>query len=287
MFLFPSKVINKSKFLKNRFGNKSWNIKHLGNPIINDLKVISLKDDPNQKFVIKKYGSIFSLIKWTLIKFFSFYVTNYKIGSENRSQNEIIGLKFCKQQGISAPKFYEKIGSTIIIDFVQGTPIDLHTEFSSKVFFKHFKSIGKLVAFFHVNNAIIGDCKAENILYSIKDKKYYILDLEQFHFTHKSEIKRRVWDITELFFYLGHFYPFKSRYEFLKKIIVTFLTQYFKDIWLSNMDKDIKIKIFNEFGRFRYSIIYMTFMNPFTFKFIANAIKEFKLDFIKNESWKR
>ena len=284
MFFFPFRLIKKSKFLQNEFKNTTLSYKRLGNFIINDVVLVYSKNNNNdKKYVLKKYNSFFSLVKWTLIKTISFYCINYTISGSQRLNNEIKGLQWSKNIGsnfgMHAPFYYDKINTAVVIDFVDGIPIDKYTEFSNKKFFSHYKNIGTIIANLHLHNFYLGDCKAENIFYS-KDGKYQFLDFEQFNASSNNEVIKRVWDVTELFYYLGHYFPFRKRFEFLKKLIWVFLTNYYQTIFSSNaIDNQTKQRLFDELGKIRYIILYVTFMSPFTFFFILKTIKEWKIHF--------
>lgn len=276
MFLRPLRIIKRSKYLTSKFPDRKWKIRNLGNPILNDIRMITSLDQNPKSFVIKKYGSIFSIAKWLVVKASTISGSNYSVNSTHRQQNEINGLTWIKLHGFDSPVFYEKVDSTIIIDYIKGIPIDQYSRFTVEEFFQHFKALGKILANIHIQGAVLGDCKAENILYSTQEKKYYILDVEQFSQIRKNEIKKRVWDFTELFFYLGHFFPLKQRFPFLRHLILTFLSSYFKTIRKSSLDKNIKMKLWQELGNWKYTLVYVFFMNPFTFCFIKSIIQEFK-----------
>jgi serine/threonine protein kinase len=193
------------------------------------------------------------------------------------------GLHWSRSIGSSfnvyAPKVYDVIHGGLIIDFIEGTPIDEFTKFSPKVFFNHFKAIGSILSLIHSNNYSFGDCKAENIFYNSKEKKYYFIDFEQFIKLKPQEYVRKVWDVTELFFYLGHNFPSSTSHDFLKKVIYIFLTRYYSDLFSSSQPNDYKNKMFTELGKLRYILIYATFMSPKTFFFILKTIQEWKNSF--------
>ena len=281
MLLFPKFTINKSRFLKSNFPNSKIKYRRLGNIIIND--VLLLKPNVHSQFVLKNFDNIFNIIKWTFLTSFTFYSSKYLVSGYHRAINEIKGLKWSEKIGsklqICAPKVYERLGNSLIIEFVYGTPIDDFTKFSPLEFFSHYKKVGSLLCTMHSNNLSFGDFKAENILYNKQENKYYFLDFEQFREIHPDDYVRRSWDLTELFFYLGHVFPSKKSYNFFKKLIFTFLTSYYSNLQKSTLPTQLKKKMFQELGRLRYIIIYATFMNPRTFFFVLRTIQEWKNSF--------
>ena len=225
------------------------------------------------------------MIKWTLLVSFTFYSSKYQVSGKRRAINEIKGLNWSRNIGskfdIFAPKVHEQVNNSLIIEFVDGIPIDDFTKFSHKEYFNHFKKVGSLLFSVHKANYSFGDFKAENILYNVNEKKYYFLDFEQFEEIPSNDYIRRVWDLTELFFYLGHIFPSSKSHTFFKKLIFTFLNSYYNALFESQLSNDIKRKIFDELGRLRYILIYATFMSPNTYFFVLKTIQEWKNSFRK------
>lgn len=223
------------------------------------------------------------MIKWTFLAGLTSYSSKYFVSGYHRAVNEVKGLKWVEKVGsklqIYAPKVYERVGNSLIIEFVYGTPIDDFTQFSPSEFFSHYKKIGTLLCSMHSKNRSFGDFKAENILFNKQENKYYFLDFEQFREIHPNDYVRRVWDLTELFFYLGHIFPSPKSYAYFKTLIYTFLDSYFTNLLNSSLPSALQKQIFQELGKLRYIIIYATFMRPKTFFFVYRTIGEWKASF--------
>ena len=285
MLLFPRFTINKSRFLKLNFPNTKIRYQRLGNILINDVILLKPNLSNSRNFVLKNFDNIFNLIKWTLLVSFTFYSSKYQVSGKRRTINEIKGLNWSRRIGskldIFAPRVHEKVNNSLIIEFVNGVPIDDFTKFSNREFFYHYKKVGSLLFSVHKANYSFGDFKAENILYNADEKKYYFLDFEQFDEIPSNDYIRRVWDLTELFFYLGHNFPSTKSHIFFRKLIFTFLNSYFNELFESQLSNDLKTKIFDELGRLRYILIYATFMSPKTYFFVLRTIQEWKNSFRK------
>ena len=281
LFLFPRISINKSKFLKRNFPNAKIKYRRLGNILIND--VILIKPNDSVNFVLKKYNSFTNLVKWTCLKAITFYGCNYYVSDYHRKLNELNGLRWSEKVGnsfeIHAPKVKDQINGGLLIEYIDGIPIDQFTKFSPKQFFTHFKRIASILYEVHNNNYSFGDCKAENIFFNQKENKYYFLDFEQFEKVSTNEFGRKIWDLTEIFYYLGHIFPSKKSQNFFKKLIFTFLTSYYECLFENHPSTTFKRKMFDELGKLRYTIIYSTFMTPQTFLFVRKTINEWKQQF--------
>ena len=279
MLLIPSLSFRKSKFLKNNFPNAKIRYKRLGNFIIND--VLLLKPTKSAKFVLKKYNNVFNLVKWTLLVSFTFYASHYTISGKHRAINEVKGLKWAQKVGskfkLFSPRIHEMLDSSLILEYIDGIPIDKFNKYSYDEWFTHYKEIGKILYSVHSNDYSFGDFKAENIFYDSKQNKYYFIDFEQFYKDKSGEYQRKVWDVTELFFYIGHIFPSSKSHPFYKKTIFTFLTSYYEHLFKSkHFSNDVKFKMFQELGKLKYVIIYATFMSPKTYFFVLRTIQEWK-----------
>lgn len=285
MQIFPSLTIRKSRFLKSRYPNAKIKYKRLGNVLINDVILVKPNLANAKNLVLKNFDNVFNLIKWTFLVSFTFYSSRYFISGKHRALNEFRGLNWSRKigsrLGIYAPKVFEKVNNSLLIEFINGIPIDDFTKFSNKEYFNHYKKIGRLLFTVHKSNYSFGDFKAENILYNTSEEKYYFIDFEQFTQINSDDYIRRVWDITELFFYLGHIFPSSKSHFFFKKLIFTFLNSYFRGLFSSDLPNELKRKIFDELGNLRYVLIYATFMTPSTYFFVLRTIQEWKSSFRK------
>ena len=225
------------------------------------------------------------MIKWTFLRTLTFYASKYSVSGSRRAINEIKGIHWSKKVGskigIHTPKIFEKVNNSLLLEFITGTPVDDFSKFNSEVYFNHYKKVGSLLFSVHKSNCSFGDFKAENILYNSDENKYYFLDLEQFMEIQPDDYIRRVWDITELFFYLGHIFPSSKSHPFFRQLIFIFLNSYFSHLFNSNLSAELKSKIFNELGKLRYILIYSTFMTPTTYFFVLRTIQEWKIQFRK------
>ena len=283
--MFPSLTLKNSRFLKSRYPNAKIKYKRLGNILINDVILIKPNLANAKNLVLKNFDNVFNLIKWTFLVSFTFYSSRYSVSGRHRVFNEIRGLSWSKKigsrLGIHVPKVFEQLNSSLLIEFINGIPVDDFTKFSKKEYFNHYEKIGKILFSVHKSNHSFGDFKAENILYNASEEKYYFIDFEQFTQINPDDYIRRVWDITELFFYLGHIFPSSRSHFFFKKLIFTFLNSYFSLLFLSDLPNELKRKIFEELGNLRYVLIYVTFMTPTTYFFVLRTIQEWKSSFRK------
>lgn len=188
-------------------------------------------------------------------------------------QNEINGLLWCKQQSILAPKIFGQFKTQVVIDFVEGIPLDKFNELKPREIIEAYKKFGGILARIHSKGFSVGDCKAENVLLNKDSKELIILDLEQFKET--KDVVRHSWDINEFIFYLGHYFPRSKNYQLLGVLIKAFLTNYFKTA--NNTINHIRVKKIKMYlGKYRLSWPYLLFMSPLTLRFIYKILNDWK-----------
>ena len=139
----------------------------MGNPILNAVFKIWPEDTPSQKFVVKQYSTILNTIKWISLRFFTFLGIKYDINEVLRIQNEINGLNWCQQQSILTPRLYDTHKTQVVMDFIEGVPLDEFSNLSTPELINAYKDFGTMLAKIHAKGFSIGDCKAENVLLDV------------------------------------------------------------------------------------------------------------------------
>ncbi|MHA2364386.1 MAG: hypothetical protein ACXAC7_10545 [Candidatus Hodarchaeales archaeon] len=282
-FFLSQRKIKRFNYIKTNYPDSHFLFYPLGNPILNAVFKIWPEDSPSRTYVIKQVSGILNKIKWLGVKIVSFTGVNYDINDSNRLQNEINGLKFCEKFSIDAPRLYDQLGNRVIVDFIDGIPLDEFGVLTVKELVISYKRFGKILAKIHDKKYSIGDVKAENVMLNRKTNELYVVDFEQFHKVGPTDkdILRHVWELSEFIFYLGHYFPRKNDYSVLDLIITAFLSSYFSNLAESSLSKRKQVIILESLGNLRYTWMYLLFMTPFTLLHIYKVVNEWKI------KWKR
>lgn len=254
--------------------------------ILNDVHLLTPQDTPSDRYVLKGFGNILSIIKWVALRALTFTGVNYSINTRHRTRNEVNGLRWVgkvgHRYGIQAPKLFDHRDTEVVVGFVEGIPLDRTENLPPREFLRGYARFGQVLAVIHSHGFSVGDTKAENILYDRNTGNVTMIDFEQFRKVDPTDPHRRAWDLTEFFFYQGHFFPWKHQREqgLLKPIMQVFLESYFRELrHLGLMEEQVQRQIFREVGKLRYSVTYLTFMSPLTYRFVKRTLRQWKSEF--------
>ncbi|MGC8516800.1 MAG: hypothetical protein ACP5MT_02810 [Candidatus Acidifodinimicrobium sp.] len=152
---------------------------------------VYLKEEDGVKTVIKRYDNYDSLKWWVAPLIINI---SYPMASspESRLEREL-ELYNEKIESVNLPKIIKcnKDDLTLEREYIEGrTP------------YKEAKLLGDLLYNIHSHGYVLGDTKIDNFILNKKDKKVYLVDLEQ---VYKSDDDRlRAWDIDLLFSSLSY-----------------------------------------------------------------------------------
>jgi len=222
-----SEGINIDDFVKKIAPNKTGlrvDIKEIGG-ILNDVYLINLKDDSQERKIIVKRFMDWQNFKWFSLALWTLGTRSFAVHGRFRLEKEYALNKFLHSKGISVPRIlHVSLRERLIFrEYVEGEEV---TEVVKRIFKAERKSevareleiireVGRKMACIHELNVSLGDTKPENIL--ISNGEVLFLDLEQ-----ASRNGNQPWDIAEFLYYAGHYASLITNIR-----TVTWLTQAF------------------------------------------------------------
>ncbi len=183
-------------------------VKRLGG-ILNDVYLVSIGADGNEKKVVVKRFRDWSNFKWFPLTLWSIGTKTFAVLGSSRLERECAINRLLHSQGVAVPDvlYVSPNERLIFMEYVLGE--DLSNAVKRIVGSKKdgepkrdialIPKVGVLFAKVHALDVSLGDTKPENILVDKKDE-LYLTDLEQ-----AGRNGDKTWDIAEFLYYSGHY----------------------------------------------------------------------------------
>jgi tRNA A-37 threonylcarbamoyl transferase component Bud32/uncharacterized protein YneF (UPF0154 family) len=199
-------------------------IEKLGGTLNSVYLIRFFKDNEERKIAAKRFED-WSNLKWLPLSLWAFGAQKFEIPGERRLENEYKMNRVLKNLKFHVPEiYYLNVKNRVLLQqFIDGLNVEniirkiLPLGYAAKKEINLLYHVAGSLAKVHCENAVIGDCKPENMILG-KDNQVYLIDLEQ-----ASECGNIIWDIAEFLYYTGHFTT--SSYE-IRPITEVFIEGY-------------------------------------------------------------
>jgi len=177
--------------------------------ILNDVYLVTIGADGNEKKVVVKRFRDWSNFKWFPLTLWSIGTKTFAVLGSSRLERECAINRLLHSQGVAVPDllYVSPNERLIFMEYVLGEDLSNAVKriASSKNDGEPMRDIalmpkvGSLFAKVHALDVSLGDTKPENILVDRKDE-LYLTDLEQ-----AGRNGDKSWDIAEFLYYSGHY----------------------------------------------------------------------------------
>lgn len=201
-------------------------IKKIGRMLNSTYAVTIRTKDSEEKIFVKKYLN-WTDLKWVVARIWTVGVKNFSVVAEVRLSNEVYFVNKLAELGFNTADIYHVNWKKKMLfqKFIEGQDLmQMWTSGSEQnVRQKAAFMTGRELAKIHQCGITLGDCKPENFI--ISGDEVYITDLEQASFNGD-----KVWDLTELVLYIGHYLDVNKSVEYARSLLSGYLSAGSKDV---------------------------------------------------------
>lgn len=238
--------------------------------VLNDVYLIRVKSDDEEKQVILKRFKDWSGFKWFPLNLWSFGTRQFAVLGKSRLQKECAISEILRSKNFNVPKvLHVSVNEGLIfMEYIKGQDLTHNIKRIARIKSQNAISkdlelvtcVGKILAEVHAVNVVLGDTKPENVIIDC-DNKIYLLDFEQ-----ASEGGDKSWDIAEFLYFSGHYLPPLRSTEKAESIANAFIAGYLKAGGsLSSIKKA---------GQAKYTRVFGVFTAPAVLTAMASACKK-------------
>jgi len=177
--------------------------------ILNDVYLVTIGADGNEKKVVVKRFRDWSNFKWFPLTLWSIGTKTFAVLGSSRLERECAINRLLRSQGVAVPDvlYVSPNERLIFMEYVMGEDLSnavkriagSKNDGERKRDIALIPNVGSLFAKVHALDVSLGDTKPENILVDRKDE-LYLTDLEQ-----AGRKGDKSWDIAEFLYYSGHY----------------------------------------------------------------------------------
>lgn len=234
--------------------------------VLNEVHVLKLiKNGEEKKFLVKHFLD-WSNLKWLTLTLWTFGSTSFSVLGGSRLEKEYALNTFLRENDFPVPKilYISHKKKLIIEEFIEGQNLVVLIKriLNSNIIdgdFELIKDVGRRIAQAHSLGVSIGDCKPENFI--ISKNKIILLDLEQ-----ASRTGNQVWDVAEFLYFSGHYNPPTSSTNAPKILARNFIEGY--------LESGGKKEIIKNAGSTKYTKLFTIFTPPHVLFALSSVCKK-------------